>query len=230
VRPAILILLLVNAVLFSLLGGALLCRYLLPMYPLVILLAVSTFHRRVPYWQALAVLSAAGFVAGLFINPPYGFAPEDNLSYAHVVRLHQAGIAQLAKSFPGATVLSAWPVTDELRRPELGYVKQPFDVYAIDDFSPPQIARAAEEPGRYSAALVFSTKYDPPRPLLSLGPRGAAIDERYFGLHHDLGPQAIARQLGGTVTWSREDPGQGQWIGLIRLNRQFEARLDRGGP
>ncbi|HEY1895639.1 MAG TPA: glycosyltransferase, partial [Terracidiphilus sp.] len=137
VRRCILILLLVNAMLFSVLGGALLCRYLLPMYPLVLLLAVSTFHRRVPYWQALAVLSAAAFATGLFVNPPYGFAPEDNLAYAHVVRLHQAGIAQLGKSFPGATVLSAWPVTDELRRPELGYVRQPFDVYAIDDFSAP---------------------------------------------------------------------------------------------
>ena len=84
VRWRILILLLVNALLFSVLGGALLCRYLLPMYPLVLILAVSTFYRRVPYWQALALLSAAAFVAGLFINPPYGFAPEDNLSYARV--------------------------------------------------------------------------------------------------------------------------------------------------
>ena len=61
-------------------------------------------------------------------------------------------------------MLSAWPVTDELRRPELGYVKEPFDVCAIDDFSAPQIARAAAEPGRYSAALVFSTKSEPARP------------------------------------------------------------------
>jgi hypothetical protein len=224
VRVRILILLLVNALLFSVLGGALLCRYLLPMYPLVLVLAVSTFQRRVPYWQALALLSAVAFVAGLFIDPPYGFAPEDNLTYAHVIRLHQAGIAQLSKRYPGATVLSAWPVTDELRHPELGYVKQPFDVDAIDDFSAPQIAHAAEEPGKYSAALVFSTKYDPPQPLLTLGPRSAAMDERYFGLHHDLSPETIARQLGGTLDWHRED--HGQWIGLIRFNRQFEAALD----
>ena len=228
-RRTLLILLLVNAVLFSVLGGALLCRYLLPMYPLVLVLAVSTFHRRVPYWHALATLSAVGFVAGLFINPPYGFAPEDNLSYARVIRLHQTGIAQLTQRFPGATVLSAWPVTDDLRRPELGYVKQPFDVCAIDDFSAPQIARAAEEPGKYSAALVFSTKYDPPRPILTLGSRSAAMDERYFGLHHDLQPDAIARQLGGAVVWKSTDD-QGQWIGLIRFNRQFEAALDLRGP
>ncbi|HEY1985579.1 MAG TPA: glycosyltransferase [Terracidiphilus sp.] len=228
VRWRIAILLLVNTVLFSVLGGALLCRYLLPMYPLVLLLAVVTFYRRVPYWYALAVLSMVGFIAGLFINPPYGFAPEDNLAYAHVIRLHQAGIAQLARRYPGATVLSAWPATDELRHPDLGYVKQPFDVFAIDDFSAPQIARAADDPGKYSAALVFSTKYDPPRPLLTLGPRSAAMDERYFGLHHDMQPDAIARQLGGELVWRKDD--QGGWIGLIRFNRQFEAALDAPGP
>ena len=106
-----LLLLLANAVLFSVLGGALLTRYLLPMYPLVLLVAVTTFYRRVPYWQGLAVFSAAAFVVGLFINPPYGFAPEDNLAYARVVRLHEAGIAQLNKHFPGSTVLTAWPMT-----------------------------------------------------------------------------------------------------------------------
>ena len=83
------LLLVVNALLFSVLGGALLTRYLLPMYPLVLLMAVTTFYRRVPFWQAMAAFSAGAFVRGLFINPPYGFAPEDNLAYAHVVRLQR---------------------------------------------------------------------------------------------------------------------------------------------
>ena len=223
----ILILLLVNALLFSVLGGALLTRYLLPMYPLVLLVAVATFYRRVPYWQGLAVFSAAAFVAGQFVNPPYGFAPEDNLAYAHVIRLHLAGIAQLNKRYPGSTVLSAWPVTDELTRPELGYLKVPYDVYRLEDFTPAQIEKAAGEPGKYSAALVFSTKYDPPSLLRSFGLDSEAMEERYFGLHHDLGPEAIARELGGTLEWKGED--QGMWIALIRFNRQFEARADEAG-
>ena len=225
VRRRILILLAANAVLFSVLGGALLCRYLLPMYPLVIVMALTTFQRRVPLWHGLAVLSAAAFVAGLFVNPPYGFAPEDNLEYARVVRLHAAAIARLTKLYPGATVLTAWPVSDYLRRPELGYVKQAWDVWAIDDFSEAQIERAAAEPGRYSAALVFSTKYDPP-PLVVLGPRSQALDERYFGLHHDLSPEVIARRLNGTVGWRAQD--HGMWAGVLRFNRQFEAKLGPG--
>ncbi|KAA6461309.1 glycosyltransferase family 39 protein [Acidobacteria bacterium AB60] len=225
VRRRMLILLAANAVLFSVLGGALLCRYLLPMYPLVILLAVSTFHRRVPYWQGLAVLSGAAFVAGLFVNPPYGFAPEDNLEYARVIRLHQAAIARLTRLYPGATVLTAWPVSDYLRRPELGYVKEPWDVWAIDDFSEPQIERAEGEPGRYSAGLVFSTKFDPP-PLVVFGTRSQALDERYFGLHHDLTPEVIARRLNGTVAWRAQD--HGMWAGVLRFNRQFEASAGEG--
>ncbi len=81
-----------NVVFFSVLGGALLTRYLLPLYPLVLLLCVSTFRRRLKEWTGLVALSAAAFVAGLFVNPPYRFAPEDNLEYATVIRLHQAAV------------------------------------------------------------------------------------------------------------------------------------------
>jgi hypothetical protein len=224
----IFLLLLVNAALFSILGGALLTRYLLPMYPLVLLLAVTTFYRRVPYWHGLAVLSAAAFILGLFINPPYGFAPEDNLAYARVIRFQQAGVRQLEERYPGATVLSVWPLSDELKRPELGYVHRPFAVYLIDNFSAAQIARAAQEPEKYSAALVFSTKYDPPSPLFTLGPKSRALDERYFDLHYDLAPEAIALALHGDLVWKQED--QGQWIALIRFNRQYDVRLEKAWP
>jgi hypothetical protein len=213
---------LANAMLFSLLGGALLTRYLLPMYPLVLMVAVATFRKRVPYWQGLAAFSAAAFVVGLLVNPPYGFAPEDNLQYARVVRLQMAGMAELNHRYRGATVLTAWPVSDALSRPELGYVKDPWAVVPIDDFTSAQIDRAAQEPEKYSAALVFSTKYEPQGPLLSLGAVSKSLDELYFGQHHDLEPEEIALRLHGDLVWERHD--HGMWIALIRFNRQFEAR------
>ena len=225
-RPILLralLVLLVNALVFSFLGGALLTRYLLPMYPLVLFLAVSVIYRRVPYWYGLAVLSAAAFLAGLFINPPYGFAPEDNLSYARVVRMHEAGIAELAKLYPDATVLTAWPMTDELTHPELGYVKKPWDVCAIDNFTAAQVADAVKEPQKYTAALVFSTKDEPSTPFFNLG--GETMDERYFGLHHDLPPEQIARRLGGTLVWRLDD--HDMWIALIRFDHPVEARLEK---
>ena len=94
----------------------------------------------------------------------------------------------------------------------------------LEDFTAAQIDRAADDPGGYSSALVFSTKYDSSTLLLSLGPRSEALDERYFGLHHDLPPEAIALRLHGIAgVEKRED--HNQWIALLRFNRQFEALL-----
>ena len=224
----ILWLLLANALFFSILGGALLTRYLLPMYPLVILLAVILLYQRAPAWHALAALAAAAFVTGIFVNPPYGFAPEDNLQYARITRMEMAAIARLAAQYPGATVASAWPVTDALTRPELGYVTGPFHVYALEDFTAAQIDRAVANRSRFTMALVFSTQYDPPSPLFTLGPHSRQLDERYFGLHEDLPPEDIATRLGGSLIWKRTDQGMG--VALIRMNSQPQTAIDSPPP
>ena len=215
--------LLANALAFSVLGGALLTRYLLPMYPLVLLVAVSTFHRRVRYWQLLTAFSAAAFLIALFINPPYGFAPEDNLTYAHVIRLHQQAIRQLTAKFPGSTVLTAWPVSDELTRPELGYVKSAWDVDRIEDFTAAQIDRAAKTPWEYSSALLFSTKEQPA--ALPFHLNSPATEEQYFGLHRDLSAPEIAHQLDGDLIWQTTDGLQ--WAAVLRFHRAVEANLQK---
>ena len=92
VLAAIGVILLVNTIAFSVLGGALLTRYLLPMYPLILLLCVTIWHRHLRQWWLLAALSAVGFLAGIWINPPYAFAPEDNLTYRDFVVLHQRAV------------------------------------------------------------------------------------------------------------------------------------------
>jgi Dolichyl-phosphate-mannose-protein mannosyltransferase len=211
-----------NVLLFSMLGGALLTRYLLPLYPVVLLLAVSTFRRRVQSWASLVALSAAAFVVGLFVNPPYRFAPEDNLEYVTVIRLHQAAIGEVVSHFRGATVLTAWPASDELRKPELGYVDQPVPVEEIDNFSAEKVEAASAMPASYGAALVFSTKYDPPRLPFFLGQRSERWDERYFDFHRDLPPGMIAHVLGGTVVWGESH--KGQWVAVLAFERAPGAR------
>jgi hypothetical protein len=204
-----------NLLLFSVLGGALLTRYLLPLYPLVLLLCVNTFRRRLREWPSLAVLSAAAFVVGLFINPPYRFAPEDNLEYATVIRLHQAAIGEIVSHWPGATVLTAWPASDELSKPELGYVTKPMPVVTIANFSAPEIQKATAEPQTWSAALLFSTKYDPPHLWLGLRRWNEQFDTKYFDFHRDLPPGTIARLLGGQVVWG--ESRNGQWVAVLRF-------------
>ena len=217
------VIILANLILFSILGGALLTRYLLPLYPLVILLCVNTFRRRLRRWPAFVALSAVAFIAGLFVNPPYRFAPEDNLAYRDVILLHESAISQIQQHYPHSVVLTAWPATDELTKPELGYVRQPIPVIAIDNFSCPQIQKAAQLPDPYTAAFIFSTKYDPPHLFLSLGRRNEAIDARFFDFHRDLAPAAIARILDGSVTWQQQR--KGQWAAVLHFDRPQEAKL-----
>jgi hypothetical protein len=212
-----------NVFFFSVLGGALLTRYLLPLYPLVTLLCVNTFRRRFELWPVLVALSAAGFIAGIFVNPPYRFAPEDNLAYRDVILLHQAAIAQIVAHYPRDVVLTAWPATDELSKPELGYVSQPVKVTAIDNFSFGEIQKAKGEPGDYSVAFLFSTKYDPPHLLMSLGPANEKLDKRFFDFHYDLEPQTVARVLDGDLAWRAQR--KGQWAALLHFNRETEAEL-----
>jgi len=88
------------------------------MYPLVLLIAVTTFYRRVPFGTAWLYFSAAAFVCSLFVqSAPMDLPPEDNLAYAHVIRLPSFRNRPVETRNIRATVLSAWPMTDEADPP-----------------------------------------------------------------------------------------------------------------
>ena len=171
----------------------------------------------------VGLLTAAAFLIGLFVNPPYKFAPEDNLNYADVVRLHQQAIRQIVTHFPGSTILTAWPATDELTKPELGYVKKPLAVVTVANFSLDEIQKAAASTQDFTVGFAFSTKYDPPRLMLDLGARNEALDTRFFDFHRDLAPGAIAHLLGGRIVW--RDDRQGEWAAVLHFNRPQVASL-----
>jgi hypothetical protein len=222
-RTIFFVVIVTNIVFFSILGGALLTRYLLPLYPLVILLCVYTFRVRLRRWAWFVAFSGIAFLAGLFVNPPYRFAPEDNLSYSDMVRLQQDAISQIIARYPHETVLTAWPASDELTKPELGYVTHPISAAAIDNFSFGQIQRAAQS-SDYTVGLLFSTKYVPSGWALSLGRINERMDARFFGFHHDLDPAIIARLLDGQVVWREQR--NGQWAAVLHFNRPQVARLE----
>lgn len=223
VQAVFYVLILVHLVALSILGGAVLARYLLPVYPLLIIVCVSTLRRRVPWWPAFVAVICAGFVIALLIDPPYRFAPEDNLAWSDYVRLHQSADAYVAQRFPAGRVLTAWPATDELARPWLGYVPHAVPIVSIEDFSAPQILAAADARPYYRAALVFSTKYEP-RYLLRL-PGWERLQERFFGYHRDLPPELIARMLGARVVF--EQHRGRQWVAVLEVESIENARLER---
>jgi 4-amino-4-deoxy-L-arabinose transferase-like glycosyltransferase len=201
----------------ALIGGAVLARYMLPAIPLVIILAVSTLRRRIRYWTAVVAVVCVAFVFAWFRNPPYGFSPEDNLAYRDYIVLHENAERFLEARYPMAHVLTAWPASDELTRPWLGYTTRPLQVVRIEDFSLEQVLSAADFRSHFDVALVFSTKYDPPQ---SLGDRWQVwidLKRRFFGFHRDLPPTAAARILGGNIVFAQQR--KEQWVAVIELEQ-----------
>ena len=220
----------------ALIGGAVLARYMLPVVPLVIILSVSTLWRRVSFWPAAVTLVALAFVAAWFWNPPYGFSPEDNLAYRDYVMMHEDGERFLEARYPMAQVLTAWPASDEVSRPWLGYVTRPMRVVRIEDFSLDEVLSAADfrsnRPdsnldSNYEVALIFSTKYEPGPARWDHWKAWTELKSRFFGFHRDLPAAAVAQILGGHIVFSERR--KGQWVAVIEMEKgevqAAEARM-----
>jgi hypothetical protein len=227
IDPAIQVTFLAIAILYggalAVIGGAVLARYMLPVVPLVILVCVSTIWRRLRLWKAVIAVVVLAFIAALFVNPPYGFAPEDNLAYRDYIRLHQQAENWIETRLPNARVLTAWPASGELTEPYLGYVRRPLQVVQIEDFTTEQLLSVANAPTRFDVALVFSTKYQPPHSLVARWRLWQKWKARYFGYHVDLAPEAAAAVLGGRLVYV--DRRRGQWVGVIEVEKIEEAGL-----
>ena len=207
----------------SIVGGAVLARYMLPIVPLVIIVLVSTLWRRVRFWREAIAIVALGFVLALFINPPYGFTLEDNLAYRDYIQLHMNAERFLQARYPTARVLTAWPASGELTQPTLGYVARPMQVVSLENFTIDELMSAAELRESFDVALVFSTKYEPPHPWLEHWEAWQQIKARFFGYHRDAPPALAAQLLGGDIVYAERRPGQ--WIAIIELPHALDANL-----
>lgn len=112
-----------HTLMVSLLGGAELERYLLPVIPLVYIAMVAAWST-VPAFPRIIGFAAvaAGLFAGLFVNPPFPFPYENNLAMVDFVELHRDAAHFLETAYPGQTIYTAWPLTQALRDPAFGYV------------------------------------------------------------------------------------------------------------
>ena len=227
-----------QVVFYSLVGGAPLARYLLTSLPLVVIICVSTIWRRMRQWPVIIGIVCAGFVLAWFVNPPYPFTLEDNLAYRDYVLLHQRAAGLVAAHYaresgvPGAPgfgalgwerVLTAWPATDELSRPYLGYTRVAVPVVPLKDFSAPQLLAAGRDPSQFDLALLFSTEYEPVHDVSRGFPLWRRWQTRFFGYHHDLPPEIAAQILGGRVIF--RESRNGQWVALVAIERAESARL-----
>ncbi len=212
---------LAHVIFHSVIGGAELARYMMPAIPAVIIIAVSTLWRRMSQWRWAVGFVCLTFVIGWFVNPPFRFSPEDNLAYSDFVRLHQKAANFIAARYPNSRVLTAWPASDELSHPDAGYVEKPIRVVRIENFSIEQITLARQNQD-YDAALIFSTKYEPPRQLFRWE-FWEKSNARFFDYHRDLSAEAVAQLLGGKVVM--QERRKGQWVAVLEFPRIKDARM-----
>lgn len=201
-------LVIVYLLMLSVVGGAILPRYLLPIFPLVYLVAV-VFIFRLPRALAriICVASAACFMSASFINPPYPFPFEDNLSYADFIHVHQQA-AQYLEGQPGTPrILTAWPASDELTRPFLGYVRKSLYVVPIQGFTSENFRDVNR--GSFDVLYLYSRKWEPENNWVTRFPQLQKLQAKYF----DYAPQvpgeilAARYQLRLLVAVAR----RGQW-------------------
>jgi len=179
----------------SIVGGAVLARYMLPVVPLVILVCVSTLRRRVRRWPLVVALVCAAFVAGLFWRPAFYSIPwEDNLAYRDFVLLHRDAARFIERTYEDPRVFTAWPARDELANPAYGYTTRPLRVtVGAQDFGRESMEEARRRKSEYDTALVFSTH------------GGPSLEE-------------LTRALGGRVRF-REERG-GQWAAVLEVSSE----------
>ncbi|MCA1593111.1 MAG: glycosyltransferase family 39 protein [Acidobacteria bacterium] len=184
------LLILAHVVALSVVGGAVLARYMLPVYPLVILICVSTLWRRVRQWRLVVAAVCVAFAVGSVVNPPYSFPWEENLAYRDFVVLHRDAAHFISDKYPEARVLTTWPASDELKNPYFGYLDRPLKVFPVESFKREDVERAARSAAspQYDVALLFST-------------------------HGGLSAEEIAESLGGRIVY-REDR-KGQWVAVL---------------
>lgn len=221
-RFALLTALLTTAYLLMLsaVGGAVLPRYMLPIYPPLMIAAMGWIWR-LPRMPARAACVAVGvcLVFAWFNNPPYPFPYEDNLAFADFVHLHQQAAEYLEShnggegpdgTVPALRILTAWPATNELETPDLGYVTRPLHVVPVDGFSAGDLQNATPE--SFDVLYLYSRKWEPAGNWAERIPWLARLQSRYF----DYAPQVPGQQVADRfhlkldARWER----RGQWVAI----------------
>jgi len=202
----------VYIILLSLVGGAILPRYMLPAFPGLFLVAVATILK-LPKRFGRSILAAAAiaFVTCWFWNPPYPFPFEDNLAYADFIHLHQQAAHFLEAQPHEPRILTAWPATNELQQPWLGYVAKTLNVKAIHGFAPKDFA----DPPAFDLLFLYSRKWEPPDNLILRSARW----RHFLGRFYDYTPQASDAGLISRfhLKLIRQLQRRGQWVRIYAI-------------
>jgi hypothetical protein len=197
-----------HVLLVSLLGGAGLERYLLPILPLVYIAMAAAFVVLDPPWRIIGVAAmGVGLLAGLFLNPPFPMPFENNLAMADFVELDRDAAQFLEKSYPEKTVYTAWPLTQALRDPAFGYVDRKLSAAETSDLHFSTLN--ALDPKRVDVLVLYSRTWEPSWGVLQW-PVARDFLQRFYEYERQMTPAEVRRHFGlvSVQRWTR----RGQWI------------------
>jgi hypothetical protein len=151
-----------HVVLVSVLGGATLERYLLPVFPIVFIAVATGLAAMSRVWRAsLLTLLGLGMFTGFYLNPPYPFPYENNLAMVDFVELQKATAEYLEKDHANSKIATAWPYTGALRSADLSFVRKPLNVVETHDFHMGNVS-AAMAASNADVLVVYSRTWEPP--------------------------------------------------------------------
>lgn len=203
----------------TVLGGAVLERYLLPVLPVLYSgMAAAMMFLRPPLRGAAVAVLALGLAAGNFWNPPYPFPHENNLAWTEMVRVHReaAGFVQLR--YPGTAIATAWPLSAALTRPDFGYADHPLAVKELPDLLPRTVE--AIDWDQTPVLVLFSRSPEAQSgPYRSAGVR--ALRHRYWGWEPDMEPWEVRARLPVTLVarWPRRE----HWVEIYEKRGRLPA-------
>jgi hypothetical protein len=192
----------------------------MPAFP-VLYAAIAAAGSTLPVsWRWATRCAMAAFLAiGLWWNPPYPFSFENNLAMMDFVSLQESAAQYLDEHAKNALIASAWPFTDELRRPEFGYVSHKLNVEQIDDFRLDSLLTLQSR--RPDVLVVYCRVWGlddhfHPWPWLS------RYLERVWGVSRQATAEQIRDALGFTpvIRWAK----RGQWIEIYLPQSSFARR------
>jgi hypothetical protein len=197
---------LVQLVVVSALGGAVLERYVLPTLPVVYVAFAVSLRALLSRTRQLTLAALiACLVAANFVNPIYPFPFENNLAFVSFVGLQESAanmVEEDAAALPGGgSVATAFPMANALRNPDFGFVRFPRKVVEITDFSRPEIEKLKMQVP--DMVVVYQRAWDPLHLLAK--PAVSGFLSREYGYEPEMGANQIAQTLSMRVArrWTR---------------------------
>jgi hypothetical protein len=197
-----------QAIVVTVLGGAVLDRYMLPVLPILyaaIAVAGSAWSRPVRLVAQGAMVTL--FIIGWFWNPLVPFPYENNLAMVDFVRLQQDAARYLEDHEGNKRIATAWPFSEALVTPEFGYVRRPLNRTVHTGVRQADLAQL--NPKDFDVLVLYSRVWPVDPRLLAIHPVRSLL-ETFLDLNFNATSDEVRSTLGfvPVVRWTRG----GQWI------------------